>query len=167
MITPLICLFMIVATALLLAQHARGFRAAPMLRLANLGTSQHAGNISKKADAALATRYLLVKIGSDADHVAVAGAADIPLGVCTDEPPAAEDWCNVALFGSIGTTLPMVASAAIAAGDFVVSAANGKIRALPAAAATYYIIGRALEAASGDGVLIEVDPIPPTQRVVT
>lgn len=158
---------MILAIGALLTLHARGFR-KPVLRLANLGTSQHAGNITKKADAALSTRYLLVKIGSDAAHVAVNGAADIAIGVCTDEPAAAEDLCNVALLGSSqAMTLPMVASAAIAAGDMVVSAASGKIRTLPVAAGTYYIIGRALEAAGADGDVIEIDPSFPIQRIVT
>lgn len=158
----------LVAVLAVLVLHARGFRAAPrVLRLANLGTSQHVGAITKKADAAHALRYLLVKQGTDAGHVAIAGAADIAYGVATDEPAAAEDLVAVAILGVQDKTLPMVASAAIDADAFVVGAANGKIRTLPVAAGTYYIIGRALEAAGSDGDLIEVAPCFPIQRVVT
>ena len=129
--------------------------------------AQHAGNITQLAAAAIATRFLLAKIGSDSDHVDVGGASDIPLGVITDESSAAEDPVNVALLGSANTTLKMVASAAISAGDFVVPAASGKIKTLPGAAGTYYIVGRAMIAAGADADVIEVDPIPNTQRVVS
>lgn len=161
-----LCALLFVAVGMLLKQWASGFR-APILRLANLGVETHdSGRITKKADAALATRYLLVKVGSDVDHIAVAGAADIPLGVALDEPAAAEDLCAVQLLGTAGRTIPMVASAAITLDDFVVAAANGKIRTLPGTTGTYYIIGRALKAAAADGDLIEIDPCFPIQRVV-
>lgn len=133
-----------------------------------LGFGWHeGGKIGYKADAALTTRFLLAKIGSDANHVTYAGTSDIPIGVITDEAAAAEDLVNVRLLGSSNhATVPMVASAAITVGDMVVSAANGKIRTLPGTTGTYYIIGRALQAASADGDVIEVDPYPPIQRVV-
>jgi hypothetical protein len=60
----------------------------------------------------------------------------------------------------------MVASAAITLGDFVVSAAGGKIRTLPGTTGTYYIVGRALQAAGADLDVIEIDPMPVIQRVV-
>lgn len=163
----LLALFLFVAIAALLKQFALGFRAVPrVLRLANVGFAQHIGATTKRADAAMAIRYVLVKIGTDANHVAVAGVADIPWGVATDEAAAAEDLIAVAFLGAQSKTLPMVASAAIAAGDMVVAAANGKIRTLPATTGTYYIIGRACEAAGADLDVIEVDPTFPIQRVV-
>lgn len=135
--------------------------------LANINEGVHdAGRITRKADAAIATRHFLVKVGSDANHIAVAGAADIPLGVCQDEPSAAEETCTVQLLGSTDRTLLMVASAAIVNDTFVVAAAGAKIRTLPATTGTYYIIGRALQAAAADGDVIEVDPCFPIQRVV-
>ena len=134
---------------------------------ANIAEGVHGdGQITKKADGAITTRYLLAKIGSDIDHVDLAGTADIPLGVITDESAAAEDLVNVSLFGSGQSTQKMIASAAITAGDLVVSAASGKIRTLPGGAGTYYIIGRALNAASADGDVVEVTPSFPVQRVV-
>lgn len=163
----LLVLLSIVAIVGLLFLQTRGFRAAPrVLRLANIGVSQHVGSFTKRADAALATRFLLVKQGTDVNHIAVAGAADIAYGVATDEAAAAEDLVAVAILGAQDKTLPMVASAAIAADAFVVSAAGGKIRTLPATTGTYYIIGKALEAAAADGDPIEVASCFPIQRVV-
>lgn len=164
----LLVLLSLVAVVFLLKLQARGFCSAPrVLRLANLGVSQHVGSFTKRTDAAHALRYLLVKQGTDAAHVAIAGAADIPYGVATDEASAAEELVSVAILGAQDKTLPMVASAAIAADAFVVSAANGKIRTLPVAAGTYYIIGRALEAAGADEDVIEIASCFPIQRVVT
>lgn len=134
--------------------------------LANVAEGTHAGSITKLADAAITTRHLLVKIGSDAGHVALAGVSDIPLGVATDESAAAEDPVNVALLGVTESTLLGVASAAITAGDLLVPAANGKLRTLPGTTGTYNIIGRAITAAGADGDTIEFVPSFPIQRVV-
>lgn len=124
---------------------------------ANIAEGTHKGNITKLADGAIATRFLLVEIGSDANHVAVCnGTTDKPLGVCTDEAAAAEDPVNVALLGSAGSTLKMVAAGNITAGDYVATTAAGKIQT---AVSTQYVVGRALEAATADGQVIEVDPI--------
>ena len=155
-----------VVTALTFLFHApRGF--AHGMALANINEGVHeGGRITKKADAAISTRHLVVKIGSDANHIAVAGTGDIALGVCQDEPSAAEELAAVQLLGCAGRTVTMVASAAISAGALVVTAASGKIRTLPGTTGTYYVIGRALEAAGADGDPIEVEPCFPTQRVV-
>ncbi|MBI4024844.1 MAG: DUF2190 family protein [Verrucomicrobia bacterium] len=159
------CLRAIAGLAANLALFVAGLRNQCLC--ANIAEGVHgSGQITKKADGALTTRYLLAKIGSDADHVDAAGVADIPLGIITDEAAAAEDLVNVALLGAIKGTQRMIASAAITAGDLLVSAASGKVRTLPAAAATYYIIGRALIAASADGDTVEVAPSFPVQRVV-
>lgn len=129
-----------------------------VIRLANIAEGRHStGNLSKKADAVIATRYLLVKFGTDVDHIALAGAADIPLGVCTDLAEAIEDPVNVHLLGSAPGTQFMVASAAIALGDFLQPAANGQVATLTAAAGTHYNVGRALNAAGAQGDLVEVD----------
>jgi hypothetical protein len=54
------------------------------VRLANIAEGRHVtGNITKKLDAVPAERWVLCKFGSDVDHVNIAGAADIPLGVIT------------------------------------------------------------------------------------
>src|SRR5438128_11176629 len=79
------------------------------VRLANVFEGTHDGNITKAVDAAITERFLLAKIGSAADRVAVAGSADTPIGVITDEAAAVADIANVALFGSARITLREVA----------------------------------------------------------
>ena len=65
----------------------------------NIGV--HEGAITKKVDAAIATRHLLAKFGSDADHVNKCGASDIPLGPMNDEAEAA--WQET--LSQVGTLL--------------------------------------------------------------
>lgn len=118
------------------------------------------GDKTYLADAVIATRYLLVKIGSDASHIAVCSAiTDKPLGPCTDEPSAAEEACNVALLGAKRGTLLGVSGAAIAAGAYVATTAAGKLQT---AVSTQYIVGRALNASGGADELIEYVPMPAT-----
>lgn len=131
----------------------------------NIGEGFFPGSRTYKLDAALTARHLLVKAGSDAQSVTLAGAADIPIGVATDEG-AIGDYVAVDFFGSAKSTKLGIASGAIANGAFIVADANGKVRTLPGSAGTYYIIGRALNATTTDGDPIQFDPIPAVQRVV-
>jgi hypothetical protein len=124
------------------------------------------GCMTKLADVALTRRHLLVKIGTDANHVAINTASDIPLGVADDEAELAEDPVNVQLLGQKEGTILMVAGAAITAGAFVVGTAGGKIITLPGTTGSYYIIGRAMEAAGADLDVINVAHCFPTLRVV-
>ena len=55
-------------------------------------------------------------------------------------------------------TVRVEAAGAITKGHAVYAAADGKVQALPAEAATYRKVGTALEAASGDGSLLEIMP---------
>ena len=132
---------------------------------ANIGEGTHEGSVTRTADEAFSVLYLLAKIGTAATNIGLCGVSDIPLGIVPDKPAAGEG-CSVNLLGARCDTQLVVASAAISAGDFVVAAASGKVRTLPTAGGTYYIIGRALNAASADGDLVEIDPCLPTQRVV-
>ena len=143
-----------------------GLRFSGLVSLANIAEGTHEDSITKLADAALTDRHLLVKFGSDADHIAVNGASDDPLGVCNDEPSAAEREANVIILGVSHNTVLMVASEAITAGERVYTAASGKVQDEPSAAGTYYCVGRALNAASTDGDEIEVEPCFPIALVV-
>lgn len=128
------------------------------IRLANIAEGRHVtGNITKKLDAVPAERWVLAKFGSDVDHVNIAGAADIPLGVITDIGEAIEQEVNVQLLGCAPGTVFMVASAAITLGDFLQPAANGRVATLTATTGTHYNVGRALNAAAQAGDLVEVD----------
>src|SRR5688572_227726 len=94
-----------------------GFARKPeTVLLANIAEGTHEGGITKFADAAITERWLLGKVGSASDRVAVCGASDTPIGVITDEATAAGDGVSVSLLGSSRGTVRMVASAAIAQG---------------------------------------------------
>jgi len=118
------------------------------------------GSMTKIADAAQSIQHLLVKFGTDANHIAIAGVADSPIGVCPDTP-ALGDSVAVKLLGCAKESLTMVASEAIAVGVRVFAAADGKISDLPAGAGTYFCIGVALEAAGADAAEIQVNSCVP------
>ena len=144
------------------------FLGGPRFEFANIGEGTYQnGVMSRLTDAAIATRHMCVKFGSDVNHVALAGAGDLTLGVTSDAAEAAEDPVNVQILGVTNGTVLMTASAAIAAGALVVTSATaGKIRTLPGTTGTYLIIGMALEAAAADGDVINVAHCFPIQRVV-
>lgn len=152
------------------ANHKRAVRRNTLIRAinslpANIGTSKHSRRYL--ATAAVATRYLLAKIGADSEHAAaVAAASDEPIGVFTDEPTAAEDPVNVELFGVTDRTLPLVAAGAINAGVDAYSNGAGKVTTKPTAAGTYWKVGRTLTASVADGDSIEVAASKPRKLIV-
>jgi hypothetical protein len=93
--------------------------------------------------------HLRVKFDSDS-RVTLAGAAEVSIGTAVTQAFAAADDITVRLRTAAGTR-KMVASEAITAGNFVFSAAGGKI-----AADGSVLEGEALEAATADGDIIEV-----------
>lgn len=132
-------------------------RSSRTVFLANIAEGTHESGLTKAVDAAITERFLLGKIGSASDRVAVCGAADTPIGVITDEAAVAGDLVNVALLGSNRGTVRMVASAAIAQGALLEPASNGRVQTLGAGAGTHHVVGRALDAAAAAGDVIEVD----------
>lgn len=133
--------------------------------LANIAEGTHAGSKRYLSDAAIATRYLLGKKGTDADHIAICGAGDEPIVSITDEATAAEKEVTGEFLSTAQRTLIMIASEAITADEDVYTAANGKIQDEPTVAGTYYKVGRARSAASADEQ-IEVIPCAPIKVVV-
>jgi hypothetical protein len=133
------------------------------MNAANIADGTHTGSISRLADAA-ASEYILVKKGSDDNHVAVCGVADVPIGVLASVPEAAEDGVTVKLLGAAPSTVLMIASEAIAAGVEVYTAASGKVQDATTSI-TYYKVGVSLTAAAANE-LIEVDPCPAIKVVV-
>ncbi len=127
----------------------------------------HDAGLTRLTDAAITTRHLLYKLGTDAAHIAVCAATiDAPLGVVDDEADAAEKEVALLILGK-GPTKLMVASEAIAVGDALFTTTTGKVQNFPGAgAATYWQVGIALTAASGDGVLVEVADCVPVKLVV-
>lgn len=142
---------------------------APKVTFANavLGEGTHLrGLITRKAAAAIATRFLLVKKGADDDHMIVCTAdTDIPIGVCQNEAAAAEDLITVQTFGGAGGTMKAQFGGTVACGDLLQVDSNSKLKKLSTSTGTYYIVGQALyAAASGD--IAEFVPCVPVQRVV-
>ena len=125
-----------------------------------LGDGTH-HSLSLRADAAIATKHLLVKRGSDANHAAVcAAASDEPLGACEDEADAAEDPVDVTLLGVAKRTVLMVAQGSINADVDVYSYGDGTITTTPAATGTFWKVGKSRTAGSA-GSEMEVEPCQP------
>lgn len=134
-------------------------------------TGTHRKTLTKLADvtSAFNYRHLLVKAGGDADHVALCGAANLPVGVTDDQPAAADDPVNVRLLGSSDQTVRMIAATAIATETDVYAAANGFVQALPGSVGTYYKVGRtkAVGLAIATNVYeLEVEPVQPEKVAV-
>lgn len=124
----------------------------------SLTTGKHARRVlTKKADAVHTLHNLVVKTGTDADHIAICGKADRPLGVCVDAPDVAEYPASVEQFTGPDTLLA-VAAAAVAVGDELYTAAGGKVAnaATSGAGATYHV-GRALTAAAAADEEVEIE----------
>lgn len=107
------------------------------------------GTVSLDGTAAIATKNYVVCRGADDRHFKVGTLiTDVPLGVLlNDEIETAEvdvTKKNIALFGLYPESLPAVAAAAIAVDALLVIdlATPGRVKTLPAAAATYLVIGR-------------------------
>ncbi len=96
----------------------------------------------------------LAKLASGKAVLNTATATDDPIGVFQDKVDE-NDVASVKFLNCPGTQ-EIEAAGAIDAEADVFAAASGKIQALPATPGTYRKIGKALEAASGDGSIIEV-----------
>lgn len=89
----------------------------------------------------------------------------VPCGVALTDAADADE-IGVQAFGGADRTLVVIASAAISAGAIVI-ADSTKVKTLPTAGGTYYIVGQALTAADADGDRLEIAPCPPVKIVVT
>jgi hypothetical protein len=125
--------------------------------------------LTRRADAAHAHRYLLVKTGSSALHAAVCGASDYPIGSTSDSPGAAEDIINVNPLNNSEYTRPFRCATALGNDIDIYAAANGFVQALPAVAGTYFRVGRTKAAAVQEGsnnYVIEASPCDPVKVIV-
>lgn len=128
----------------------------------------HKGSRAYKLDFAIAdgVQAVLVKKGSDDNHVDVCGAGDIPLGVIYNDGGAAAaigETATVHFLGRCSIKLP--ATAAIAINAAVFTAADGKAQPVPTASGTYYMFGRALTAALAAGDVVEIETLVPLKTV--
>lgn len=171
---------LVAAASVLIVAFIMGFRAVLCDLLAGLQTSDlvatantydaavetHESAIRRTNDAAVTARHLLWKKGAADGTVALNGATDIPLGTIDNIEAGTGLGQSVLLLGK-GSTKKMVASGGIAAGARVAVAANGKVRAVPAGAGSYPIVGTALTAAVNDNDILEVADCVPFNLVVT
>ena len=100
--------------------------------------------------------HRLVKLSSGEAVYNTATSTDNPIGVTKLNAKDGDD-VSIAPINKEGT-VEICAAGAITKGVDVYAAADGKVQALPVAAATYRHIGIAMAAASGDGSIIEVLP---------
>lgn len=101
----------------------------------------------------------LVKLSSGLAVLNTATATDDPIGAITgiDGPGEAGDFAAVQFLKDDGT-MQLETAGAITQDADVYAAADGKIQALSATPGDYRKIGKALQAASGEGSVIEVLP---------
>ena len=135
-------------------------------------SSRGTESLDADANAVVGFRNAVVATGSDDRHFTLpASAAAIPRGVLlndqVDPGEPGKIRKAVAIFGLYPDTLPGVAAGLIAVNAELVAdlATPGRVRALPTAAGTYVVFGRArfAVAAAGDPVSI----IHAVSRVVT
>lgn len=103
--------------------------------------------------AVVAKRVLQLASAGTVSHN-TATATNSVIGV-SEYAAASGDMVGVVLM-TIAGTVEVTAGAAIAKGNDVFAAADGKVTVLPVGAGTYRRIGLAVEAATADGDVIEV-----------
>lgn len=160
-ISAFCCLLALAAQSLL--GHGSGYIAAANTTDAQVKT--HTESVTRTNDAAITARFLLWKKGSGDSTVALCGAANLPIGTIDNIETATGVAQTIFLLGK-GGTKKVVASEAIAVGDEIFTAANGKVQNRTATAGTYWFIGIALTAAAADGDLIELNDTAPQKVVI-
>jgi len=137
--------------------------------LANFGPGVHDhGVVSKAADAVIATRFLIGKVGVGASGstIAVCGLSDTPKYLLRDAANAIGDYVEARILGLGAGTDKMVAGAIITFGQRLVPMAGGLVKPLPATGGVYWV-GATAESAAAIGDDFEVSPNLPYQVTVT
>jgi hypothetical protein len=140
----------------------RSMWAPTRLIASNIAEGVHDATVTRLTDAAITTRHLLYKQGSDAMHVAViTGASDLALGTIADEAAAAEEVVTLKLLGK-GETTRMVSDGTVVAGAAVYQTAAGKV-----ANTGTIIVGIALTDGGTDGDVVEVADVNASANAAT
>jgi len=132
---------------------------------ANIAQGTHTGYVTLTAGTAFASKYLLAKADATAGEIDVCGVSDCPVGIATDEADIG-DPLAMKILGVSPQSALVTASAAINAGAYLYTAANGEVQAEPTVAGTYYLIGRAIGSASGAGDIFEAETCVPVKLIV-
>ena len=129
---------------------------------ANIGEGTFAdGRKTYFGDAVTTQRYLLYKIGSDGDHVAVTGAGDTPLGPSDDMVADVTVPISINLLGAGSDTVRVITDGTVLNGSYVTTGASGQVTL---AVTTNLVIGRAIigtDCTSAAGDVITIIPILP------
>jgi hypothetical protein len=171
----MLTLILLLAVAVLAIVFARAWQAnlrrnkrlSGLAYFANIAEGRHErGLITYLPDNAFATRWLVCKRGASAGNIDVCTATDVPLGIVEDETGTTANLtiplavrlfggaCDITLLGQAGA-----ANAGVIAQDaLLVADAAGQLKTLPAGAGTYYVVGRALNATTVQGDLVEFSP---------
>lgn len=119
--------FALIAWARAAFQNAKKQSRLNGVQFANIGEGTFERGVkSYLPDATTSSRYLIYKIGTDADHVAVAGAGDTPIGQSDDQADDVTVPIAIALFGLGTGMLRVITDGTIANGDYVKTGASGK-----------------------------------------
>jgi hypothetical protein len=132
---------------------------------ANIAQGTHAGYVTVTAASAFTSKYLLAKADATAGQIDVCGVSDCPVGIATDEADVG-DPLALKILGVSPQSVLVTASGAFAAESYLYTAANGEVQTEPATAGTYYLIGRALNAATAAGDLVEAETCVPVKLIV-
>jgi hypothetical protein len=135
------------------------------VQFANIGEGTYEHGIkSYIPDAATTSRYLLYKRGTDADHCAICGAGDDPLGPSDDQADAGVA-IGIKLLGAVKGTVRVVTDGTVNDGDYVKCGATGKVTT---ALTTNLTFGRAViptDCSKADGDTITIIPALPAKYV--
>jgi hypothetical protein len=131
----------------------------------NIAQGTHAGYVTVTAASAFTSKYLLAKADATAGQIDICGVSDCPVGIATDEADAG-DPVALKILGVSPQSVLVTANGALSAESYLYTAANGEVQTEPTAAGTYYLIGRALTAATTAGDLIEAETCVPVKLIV-
>lgn len=143
----------------------RPFYGGNRIALANYLVTPPGESDSKIADEAI-PRFRLVKIGTDADHIAMCDAGDIPIGFTRESSGAAADrvaftYLGLSCKGAIGYS-----SGAIVAGNLLCPGTDGVLRDITLLnGTTVYVCGIALQSVA-TGKEFAWIPYAPTKLVI-
>jgi hypothetical protein len=128
------------------------------------------GRTTAVPDAAFTSRYLIAKRGAQYYSIAIAGQGDTPYAVVPDMTPTTDTDLSyplpVNILGLNEDTERMICSGALAIDQLLTTDAAGQVRALPATAGTYWVLGKAKTASVAQGDQVEVIPCFPYQVTV-
>jgi hypothetical protein len=127
----------------------------PMFANIGEGTQEH-GIKTYIADAATSYRYLCYKRGTDADHSAITGSGDLPLGASDDQAEAGLPIA-INMFGVKPGLIRVVTDGTISDGDRVKCGATGYVTKASTTDLSFGIacIGTDASSAAGDTIVIQ------------